>query len=230
MTTGQSVTEEKDVSTAEAAKLPIMKIAAGAVIVLCAVGIGVLTGLIPGVSSQDKSAAPAQTPAAAVTAESGGTPNVGAPAKQAAVKPVAKKHARVSAPAPAPARVAAAEPIKQEKALPPVCHECGVVESVNAVEVKGQSSGAGAVAGGIAGLILGNQIGQKNGRTLAKIAGAAGGAYLGNEIEKNAKKAVQYQVAVRMDDGTERTITQTSDAGLTAGTRVKIVDGAIVRN
>lgn len=207
----------------DAAKLPIVKIAAGAVIVLCVVGVAALTGLLPGVSSQEKTPAAPETSTAPAQTES-----QAAPAKSTAVKPAVKHivKERVKEPAPAPAPVAAAQP---QAAPPAVCHECGVVESVNAVEVKGQSSGAGAVAGGIAGLILGNQIGQKNGRTLAKIAGAAGGAYLGNEIEKNAKKTVQYQVALRMDDGTERTITQTADPGVTAGARVKIVDGAIVR-
>jgi outer membrane lipoprotein SlyB len=216
------------VSAAEATKLSIVKIAAGAVIVLCAVGVGAITGLLPGVSSKEKPATAVESPAATTNTESDGAAGVTQPAKEAATKPVAREHAKAAAPA--TRHVAAAQPIEQEKAPPPICRECGVVESVNAVEVKGQSSGAGAVAGGIAGLILGNQIGQKNGRTLAKIAGAAGGAYLGNEIEKNAKKTMQYQVAVRMDDGTERTITQTSDPGLTAGARVKIVDGAIVPN
>ena len=217
-------------STAEAVKLPIVKIAAGAVIVLAAVGVGVLTGLIPGVSSQEKSVTIAEPPAITAKVEAVDVPKEQAPQKRAAVKPVTKEH--TAAPAPAVPQVATAKPVPvvAEKVAPPVCHECGVVESVNSVEIKGESSGAGAVVGGVAGLIVGNQIGQKKGKTLAKIAGAAGGAYVGNEIEKNAKKTVQYQVAVRMDDGAQRTITQASDGGLAAGSRVKIVDGAIVRN
>ncbi len=213
---------------AEAAKLPIVKIAAGAVIVLCAVGVGAITGLLPGVSSKEKSAPAIESPAATTNVGTG-TSDMTPPAKQAVAKPVAKEHAKAQAPR--VKHVAAAEPVKPVNvAPPPICHECGVVESVNSVEVKGESSGAGAVVGGVAGVVVGNQIGQKKGRTLAKIAGALGGAYLGNEIEKNAKKTVQYQVAVRMDDGTQRTITQASDGGLTAGSRVKIIDGVIVRN
>lgn len=216
-------------STAEAAKLPIVKIAAGAVIVLCAVGVAAVTGLLPGVSSKEKPVAAVESPAASASAENSGASDMTPSVKQEATKPVVKHQAKASTPA--AKHVAAADPIRQEKvAPPPVCHECGVVESVNAVEVKGESTGAGAVVGGVAGLIVGNQIGQKKGRTLAKIAGAAGGAYLGNEIEKNAKKTVQYQVAIRMDDGTRRTITQTSDGGLTVGSHVKVIDGAIVRN
>ena len=215
-------------STAEIFKVPIVKIAAGAVIVLCAVGVGAVTGLIPGVSSKEKAAPAIESPAATANAESENAPPAKAPAKPATAKHVAREHSKARSTA--ATQVAAAEPAKQEKAAPPVCHECGVVQSVNAVEVKGESTGAGAVVGGIAGLIIGNQIGQNKGRTLAKIAGAAGGAYAGNEVEKNMKKTVQYQVAVRMDDGSERTITQASDGGLTAGSHVKIIDGAIVSN
>lgn len=210
---------------AEAAKLPIVKIAAGAVIVLCAVGVGAITGLLPGVSSKEQAVPAIEAPAPATTAESSGASDMAPPAKQTAAKERAKTPVRATK------QVAAAEPARPVKvAPPPVCRECGVVESVKPVEVKGESTGAGAVVGGLAGLIVGNQIGQKKGRTLAKIAGAAGGAYLGNEIEKNAKKAVQYQVTIRMDDGTQQTITRASDDGLTAGSRVKIIDGAIVRN
>jgi outer membrane lipoprotein SlyB len=210
------------VSIAQTAQLPIVKIAAGAVIVLCAVGVGTMTGLIPGVSSKEKSpqaieatAAPAAAIPATSTAE---TPVTPVPAK-----PVVKEHARV----------ATAEPVRQakvEKPAAPVCFNCGTIVAVNTVEVKGEASGIGAVAGGVAGLVVGNQIGQGKGKTLAKIAGAAGGAYAGHQIEKNMKKTTQYEIAVRMDDGTVRTITQASNAGLSAGSKVKIVDNAIVPN
>lgn len=187
-----------------------MKLAAGAVIVLSAVGVGVMTGLIPGVSSQDK---PAQV--ASQESQAPAAPAPEAPAKHTQAKPAV--------------RVATAEPARERAAPAPVCTDCGVVESVSTVEVKGQGSGAGAVAGGLAGLVLGNQLGNGKGRTLAKIAGAVGGAYAGNEIEKNAKKTVQYQVAVRMNDGSMRTLTLASADGLTAGTRVKVSGDTIVR-
>ncbi len=206
-------------SVTESAKLPIVKIAAGAVIIFSAVGVGVMTGLIPGVSSQDK---PVQT----VQTES--TP---APAAQVQVKHAApsEQPAPHRAAAKEHMRVAAAQPARPERAAAPVCADCGVVQSINAVEVKGEGSGLGAVAGGVAGLIIGNQVGQGKGRTLAKVAGAAGGAYAGHEIEKNMKKTVQYDVAVRMDDGTFRTVRQASNEGLSTGNRVKIVGDTVVR-
>lgn len=185
---------------------PIVKIAAGAVIILCTVGVAAMTGLIPGVSSQEKAAETAETP---VTPTSTKTANE--PVKQAQTKPVVRERVRVAAAAPA-------------------CVDCGVVQSVQAVEVAGQASGAGAVVGGVAGLVVGNQIGDGRGKKLAKIAGAAGGAYAGHQIEKNMKKTVEYHVSVRMNDGSYRTIVQPTDEGLIAGARVKVIGNSIVRD
>ena len=109
------------------------------------------------------------------------------------------------------------------------CASCGVVESVHAVQVKGQGSGLGIVAGGIAGALLGNGIGQGAGRSVATVAGAAGGAYAGNEIEKNTKKHTSYRIRVRMSDGSIRTLHQREAPGVSTGERVKIVDGTIVQ-
>ena len=108
------------------------------------------------------------------------------------------------------------------------CASCGTVESVRAVEVKAEGSGVGAVAGGLAGALLGNGIGHGNGRAVATILGGAGGAYAGNEIEKNTKKHTSYRIRVQMANGSIRTIYQRDVPGVAAGDRVKIVDGALV--
>lgn len=191
-------------SVTAAAQLPIVKIAAGAVIVLSAVGVGVMTGLIPGVASNDRGAieAPAVTETAQV-----------APATQ-----------------PTPAVKERAAPVRRAKSAAPVCADCGVIEAVNTVEVKGEATGAGAIAGAVGGLIVGNQVGSGRGKTLAKVAGAAGGAYAGHQIEKNVRKTVQYQVALRMDDGSRRTVTQASGEGLSPGSRVRVMDGVVIPN
>lgn len=115
------------------------------------------------------------------------------------------------------------------KKLAAACPSCGVVESVRAVEVKGQGSGLGVVAGGVAGALLGNGIGQGNGRTAATVLGAAGGAYAGNEIEKNTKKHTSYRIRVRMADDSVRTVIQREAPGVSTGDRVKIIDGAVVQ-
>jgi outer membrane lipoprotein SlyB len=106
------------------------------------------------------------------------------------------------------------------------CANCGTVDSVRTVEVKGDATGLGVVAGGLTGAVVGNQMGRGNGNTAMTILGAAGGAFAGNEIEKNVKKQVSYRVTVRMDDGSFRSVSQATPASV--GEKVKIVDGAIV--
>lgn len=108
------------------------------------------------------------------------------------------------------------------------CSVCGVVVSVRPIEVKSEGSGIGLVAGGVTGALVGNNIGNGNGRTAATVLGAAGGAYAGNEIEKNIKKRVIYRVRVRMNDDTIRTVNQRQVPAVSAGDRVKIVDGTII--
>lgn len=123
---------------------------------------------------------------------------------------------------------AAATPGREPAPEHAVCKVCGVVESVRAVETKGQGSGLGAVAGGVAGALLGNQMGNGNGRTVMTLAGAGGGAYLGNEIEKNRNKSVSYQVRVRMDGGGVRVLHQHEAPSVGAGDRVRISNGVAV--
>lgn len=108
------------------------------------------------------------------------------------------------------------------------CSNCGVIESVRGIRSDGDGSGVGMAIGGVAGGLLGNQIGKGNGRTIATIAGAAGGAYVGNEVEKKSKSSVTYRITVRMEDGTYRTINQASQPAYTVGDRVKVVDGNVI--
>ncbi len=105
------------------------------------------------------------------------------------------------------------------------CTTCGVVESIRYVEKKGEGSGVGAIAGGVLGGVLGHQIGSGRGNTAATIVGAGAGAYAGNEVERNAKKKSYYSVAVRLDNGRLRTITQGARPAAREGDRVKIVSG-----
>ncbi len=115
---------------------------------------------------------------------------------------------------------------KQLAAAAPVCHDCGVIESVQAVTRKGEASGAGAVAGGVLGAVVGNQIGKGNGRTAMTVLGAVGGGVAGNEIEKRSKSTTVHVVKVRMDDGSLRTVEQSASARI--GDRV-VVEGNKLR-
>ncbi len=107
------------------------------------------------------------------------------------------------------------------------CTDCGVVDSVRAVEAKGEGSGLGVVAGGVLGGVLGNQVGGGRGRTAMTVVGAGAGAYAGNEVEKNMKKKVSYQIRVRMDDNSYRTF-HSAQPDVAVGQRVKIRDGQLV--
>jgi outer membrane lipoprotein SlyB len=105
------------------------------------------------------------------------------------------------------------------------CKDCGVVQSVNAIQQQGQSSGVGMVAGGVVGGVVGHQIGSGRGNTVATIAGAGLGAVAGNQIEKNTKTKTSWSVSIRMDNGALRTFSYSSQPAVVAGDRVKLVDG-----
>ena len=54
------------------------------------------------------------------------------------------------------------------------------------------------------------------------VVGAGAGAYAGNEIEKNAKRSTQYQIRVRMENGSYRTFYQKSQPALGIGQKVRV--------
>ena len=187
---------------------PILIVAAIALIVFCAAGIGAIMGWIP--SSLGSGAAPR-------TAD--------VPAKAAARAPVPEEHrastVRITpAPTPAPAQIAS-------KAT---CAECGVIESVHEVDRKGKGTGLGGVGGAVVGGLLGNQVGAGRGRDVMTVVGAVGGAVAGNEIEKRVKSTKSYQITVRFDDGSSRVFSESSLPAWRAGDRVRIVDGQIRPN
>jgi outer membrane lipoprotein SlyB len=107
------------------------------------------------------------------------------------------------------------------------CSSCGTVESIRSIEVRGEATGVGAVAGGVTGAVVGHQMGSGRGNTAMTVLGAAGGAYAGNEIEKNVKKHVVYRVTVRMDDGSFRTVSQANAPAFAVGDKVRLVQGAL---
>ena len=159
------------------------------------------------------------------------------PSKPAAKKPVAaeakvskpadKPHSAVSksAPAAAPAAVAApapytGEPIPAPAAARELCPNCATVVSVTPIEREAATGGAGAVAGGLLGALVGNQFGQGQGKDIATVVGAIGGDIVGNNMEKKTKKITAYQVQVRMDDGNTRFLELAEPYGV--GVRVRV--------
>lgn len=196
---------------------PLIALAAISVILFSIVGVGVMTGLIPNSFSKNKESA-LETAASkpAVSETKAKTDAAPAPTQKAAAK----------RPAQTPPQPAAA-PQEQAKAAAPVCTSCGVVSSVNAVAQQGEGSGLGAVAGGVVGGLLGNQVGGGTGKKIATVAGVAGGAYAGHQIEKNVKSSTRYEVTVKMDDGSTRTFSYDTQPSFQAGSKVRVVNGTL---
>ena len=215
---------------------PLVLIAASAVIVLCVVGTGVLTGLIPSAysSRSDGSAASLASATAPVTdalpippapgeVQSGPAP---ASANPAPTTGYAAPPAATYAPAPEASSGAYAVPAPQVAAA---CYACGVVESVQTVESPGRTTGVGAVAGGVGGAVVGNELGRGRDRGPLTILGAIGGAFAGNAIEKHVHKVISYHLHVRMDDGSYRNFPESHIGNYAVGERVRVDNnGALV--
>lgn len=142
---------------------------------------------------------------------------------------LAGRSATRTEPEPTPAVVAAPEKAEPQRDTPQqaktdtaaaVCTDCGVVESVQAVQHKGEGTGVGAVAGGVVGGLIGNQMGAGQGKTAMTVLGAVGGGFAGHEVEKRARSTTAYKVRVRTDEGTVRTIEQAQAPAV--GARVRI--------
>jgi outer membrane lipoprotein SlyB len=114
--------------------------------------------------------------------------------------------------------------------LAAVCAECGVVQSVQEIDAKGEGSGVGAAGGAVVGGILGHQVGGGDGKKIMTVVGAVGGAVAGNEIEKRVKTTKSYEITVRFDDGSSRVFTEANVPSWRNGDKVKVVNGVIQSN
>jgi outer membrane lipoprotein SlyB len=230
---------------------PLVIIAAVAVTAFSLVGIASVTGLIPSHKAADTpppapviAAAPVAAPvtpptaapAPAPTAAPAAPPASAAPEAKAVVKaPVAKPHHKTVTPPknnepPAIPPPNTPPPATAYAPPPPVCAECGVVENIRETTRKAQPSGLGVIAGGILGGLIGNQVGGGHGRDVATVVGAIGGGFAGNEVEKSSRGTQQYQIVVRLDDGSSRVITQDSMPSWHIGDRVRLSNGGLIAN
>ena len=231
---------------------PLLSSAAVSMIVLSVAGVGALTGMLPqsrGITTGAVEQKPLAQQIAPVTAP------VAAPAAAPApeAQPVKKAAARTSAPVAAPkraqpvvtqrpaydeeefdryeryereARAAEARPAPVRVAQP-ACMNCGTVESVREVATQSQGTGLGAVAGGVTGAVVGRQFGHGSGKTAMTILGAAGGAFAGHKIEEKVRSTQRWDVTVRLDDGSYRTLTLGQQPAWRSGDRVRVVNGAL---
>lgn len=106
----------------------------------------------------------------------------------------------------------------------------GTVDKMELLSKKDPNNIAGTVIGGIVGGLIGHQVGGGTGQTVATIAGAAGGAYAGNQIEQRRRSPQEtFRVTVRMDNGTYQTVTEDNITDLRTGDRVRVDGGNISR-
>ncbi len=109
----------------------------------------------------------------------------------------------------------------------PQCFNCGTIDNVREVMREGEGSGLGAVIGGVLGGLLGSQVGGGSGKKIAAVLGAAGGAYAGHQVEKTRKQTANYEISVRMEDGSLRTISQDSIPTWRIGDHVNLDNGRL---
>ena len=221
---------------------PLVATAAVSIILLSAVGIGAMVMShsnatpspydAPTISQAPLAQTPTQPTAAAETAAPKALPRPSQPTRLAAAAPTVHRPTTPSYGAPSTPYGTSATPAYERPAAVAqvaVCPDCGVVDSIHDIKVKGQGTGVGGVGGAVVGGLLGNQIGAGRGKALATVAGALGGAFAGNAIEKNVRSEVEHQMVVRLEDGTTRTFTQASPFAFGVGERVRVVNGHVER-
>jgi outer membrane lipoprotein SlyB len=203
---------------------PLLTAAAISVTVFSAVGVATLTGLVPPSIGSQKDEPAIQLP-------------------QELAKPI---EPAIAHPVPQPAaKVVKAKPKPAARVLTPVSYndyaqietpkpvaQAGYLATVQAVrEVKdpGQHTALGPIAGGIAGAVIGDQIGKGKGTTrkVLTVLGAAGGAFAGREIEKQARATSHWEVDVRRDDGVHETVRSEAAPAWQPGERVRLLDGRL---
>jgi outer membrane lipoprotein SlyB len=190
---------------------PMLIIAATAVVLFCAIGTAAIMGWIPNSVGAD-----ADTTVLALNTPAGPEQqNSKKPPPHAAAAPILRSQPRSE-----PARVASAPAIQ-------TCLNCGVVVTTREVINRGDGSGLGAAGGAVVGGLLGNQVGGGHGKEAMTVVGAIGGAFAGNQIEKQVKTTRSYETKIRMSDGSSRTIAQATKPEWRNGDEVRIVDGVV---
>jgi outer membrane lipoprotein SlyB len=115
----------------------------------------------------------------------------------------------------------------------------GVVQAIEVVRqdsagtgIGGSGIGLGTIAGAVVGGVAGNQVGEGAGNTAATVLGAAGGAYIGHELENRQRQQQQadaYKITVRMEDGSYQSVMHGTAGDFRVGDRVRIRNGVMER-
>ena len=186
---------------------PLLAAAAVSLIVLSGVALAAMTGMIPVTKSEDSVLETPENVAQPVASEA-------VPAPRPKPKPLARS-------------VPLAEPVPVVEAPRPVvpAGQLATVEAVREVKAPGEAKGVGAIAGGAVGGVLGNKLGK--GKAIAMVLGAAGGAFAGHQIEKQVRSEKRWEISLRLDDGSQRTLPSEVEPAWRAGDRVRIIDNQL---
>jgi outer membrane lipoprotein SlyB len=221
---------------------PLLTAAAISVTVFSAVGVATLTGLVPQTLGSHKEETVVQLPQEVAKPLE---PAIAQPVPQAAAKPAHKKPAARAVtpkpttpvayndystpPPPPPFAQAPAQAVETPRSLVQPGN-VGTIQAVREVKEPGEHTALGPIAGGVAGAVLGNQIGKGHGsRNVLTVLGAAGGAFAGRAIEKQARGATHWEIDVRSDDGQQQTVRSDVAPPYQPGERVRVVDGRLQR-
>lgn len=205
---------------------PLMAVAAVSVTLVSLIGVAAITGLLPTSKATQGAQNAMATPQVQTALMAPSQPQINTSNQTSNARPAPSQQAAPVQQSQQRRERRAAEPVQQQAAAQ-TCFDCGRVESVQAVQNAAAPSGVGVGVGAVVGGLLGNQVGNGNGRTLATIAGAVGGGYAGNEVEKRTRTATTYQVRVRMEDGQMRSFSQSDANGWRAGDKVRVVNGQL---
>ncbi|OZI21298.1 hypothetical protein CAL26_28135 [Bordetella genomosp. 9] len=216
---------------------PLVAIASVCVIALCAVATAAIMGWLPTPKAQqdgrEPTASVAQGPEDANLAPL--PPGQGQPAAQAApAAPTAPARAAATTTPQRVAQAPATQPPSSQQQAAAACPQCGVVVSINTVQVPAQNNGepiVGTVAGGVVGGVVGNQFGGGHGRTALTVLGAVGGALAGREIERNIKQqqtVTRYQLVARTNDGRTHTFHSATPFQYSPGQAIRVENNQLL--
>lgn len=107
------------------------------------------------------------------------------------------------------------------------CTNCGRVQQIKTSESSDWKKYAAPVGGAVVGGVVGNQFGGGSGKTALTVVGALGGAFAGHKVEEKHRDKV-YEVVVKMDDGSIRTVNYQSQPPVREGDRVRLREGQLV--
>lgn len=192
-------------------------------------GVAVVLALLGGAYAVGRSQGVSTPPVAEMSPPAATPPADPAPQRLASAEPAAESRPAPSSREARPAQhESRAAPVDREPQVA-LCASCARVTDVHTESRRGEASGVGAVGGAVVGGLLGNMVGGGNGRKLATVAGAVGGGYAGNEIEKNQKSYTVWVVQVRQSDGRTRRFERRADPGLRVGDEVRLTENGFTR-